>query len=356
MQRIPPDEPAGVFPKDDAPQPVERGLWRIPVPLPFALRSANIYLIGDDATGWTLIDSGLGLPADEAALRAGLAQAGVALEAITTLLLTHAHPDHVGLSGLIQTASGAPVYMLAGEAERLFRVWSADGGDMYEALGAMYAANGFTPDEVAAARKLTERTRRILRLPPPETLRLLEDGETLRLGAHSYTAIWTPGHSDFHMCLLRDDGLFIAGDHILPAITPNIGWYPNARPDPLRDYFAALAKVRDLPARLALPGHGRPFTGLAARVDELRRHHEERGGQVLAILDAGGGDLDASSVATALFGSRLRSDDDRRFALVEALAHLEYLRGEGRVTRHERAGRYTYSSAVVVPDPAREPV
>ena len=356
MQRIPPDEPASVFPKDDGPQAVESGLWRIPVPLPFALRSANIYLIGDEATGWTLVDSGLGLPADEAALRAGLAQAAVALEAITTLVLTHAHPDHVGLSGLIQTASGAPVYMLAGEDRRLFGVWTADGGDMYEALAAMYAANGFTSEEVAAARKLTERTRGILRLPPPETVRLLDDGDTLRLGAHTYTAIWTPGHSDYHLCLLRDDGLFIAGDHILPAITPNIGWYPNARPDPLRDYFAALAKVRDLPARLVLPGHGRPFTGLAARVDELRRHHEERGDQILAILDSASGDLDANSVATVLFGARLRSDDDRRFALVEALAHLEYLRGEGRVARRERAGRYRYSAAAAVPNPAHETI
>src|SRR5262249_29366833 len=176
--------------------------------------------------GWTMIASGLGLAADEAALRAGLTLAGIALEQVSTLILTHAHPDHIGLSGLVAAASGAPVYLLAGEDRRMYDVWSPSHSEALWAVEAAYIANGMSPDEAASGGRATERAQRILRLPPAETVRLLEDGAGLRLGEHTYLALWTPGHSDFHLCLLREDGLFIAGDHILPAITPNIGYYP----------------------------------------------------------------------------------------------------------------------------------
>lgn len=353
MQQTPPEIPANVFPAGDEPQQIEPDLWRIPVPLPFALRSANIYLIADGAGGWILVDSGLGLPADEAALHTGLARAGVGVAQITTLILTHAHPDHIGLSGIIRAASGAPIYMLEGEDDRLYDVWTDSAADALPAVTRMYAVNGLSPTEAAAARLATLRIRQILRLPPRPAIRLVSDGADLSLGTHSYRAIWTPGHSDYHMCLLRDDGLFIAGDHILPAITPNIGYYPEARPNPLHDYFAALARVRDLPVRLVLPGHGRPFAELAARVDALREHHEERSAQILALLRAQPSGADGATLARVLFGLRLRSPDDWRFALVETLAHLEYLRHMGKATRAERGGHITYTATAT---PAARPI
>lgn len=338
---------ARVLADDDGPELLEAGLWRIPVPLPFALRSANIYLLADGPDDWTLVDAGFGLPDDEAALRAGLAFAGVAMEQITTLILTHAHPDHIGLAGPIHAASGAPVYMLAGEEQRMYQVWGEQAEAVADALAAMYAAHGMAPEQVTGSQKASARLRTILKLPTPESVITLEDGAEIRLSRHTYRAIWTPGHSDRHLCLLRDDQLFIAGDHILPGITPNIGLYPNARPDPLRDYFWGLARVHDLPARLTLPGHRRPFVALAERVDELRTHHEERGDQIHALLVAAApAGLSALNVAQALFGERLRSNDDLRFALAESLAHLEYLRTEGRALRHERDdGRITYTVA-----------
>ena len=370
MQQIAPDEADSVFPANDAPMEIEPQLWRIPLPLPFALRSVNVYLIGDGAGFWTVIDSGLGLRADETALRAGLEMAGVPLDAINALALTHAHPDHIGIAHRIHAKSGAPIYMLPGEAETLYTVWDRGFDGAVARLADWYALNGLPRTEAAlepplsandtpipeGAQETPVRAMLPIRLPPRTAIQPVADGQELRLGKWSYRVYWTPGHADHHLCLLREDGLFLAGDHILPRITPNIGLYPHARQNPLADYYASLARVRDLPARLTLPGHGLPFTELAQRVDELRAHHEERNATVLRLLieaqtaqsgqTADGVDgVDGATIARALFTGRLHTHDDERFALVETLAHLEYLRLAGKVECSERDGLRRYTSA-----------
>ncbi len=335
-----------IFPAGDGPDEIEDGLWRIPLPLPFALRSVNVYLAADGAGGWTLFDSGLGLPADETALRAGLVSAGAALEDISALVLTHGHPDHIGLAGMIVAAAGCPVYLFADTAERMYRIWGRHereaNDEVIPALLAMYRAHGLPEDALASVAPSTRAMRGILRLPPPDALITVADGERIALGSRHYEAIWTPGHSDDHLCLLRDDGLFFAGDHILPSITPNIGLFPGARPDPLRDYFASLTRVRTLSARLTLPGHGRPFADLTGRADALRTHHVDRSAALLAEVALHAAGAQAWEAASALFTGRLRTADDQRFALVETLAHLEYLRGAGQVARVQQSGLFSY--------------
>jgi glyoxylase-like metal-dependent hydrolase (beta-lactamase superfamily II) len=213
------------------------------------------------------------------------------------------------------------------------------------ALQAMYRAHGLPEDAPATVAPSTLKMRQILRLPPAPSIVAIADGETLTLGGRRNTATWTPGHSDHHLCLLRDDDVFFVGDHILPTITPNIGVYPDARPDPLRDYFESLARVRTARARLVLPGHGHPFTDVMTRVDELRAHHEQRSATLMEKLAAYPAGAQAWELAGALFAGRLRNFDDQRFALVETVAHLEYLCGEGDVNRQRQGGAISYTLA-----------
>jgi len=174
----------------------------------------------------------------------------------------------------------------------------------------------------------------IIRVPPHEAFTLVADGQYIELAGERYRVIWTPGHSDGHICLFRGrDGVFLAADHVLPRITPNVGLYsPYDRQNPLGDYLDSLKKVSTLPASIVLPGHGEPFIGLATRVREIIEHHEEREMQILALLE--GQPQHAYQVAQRLFGPRMKSNEARRMAVAETLSHLEYMRLAGKVEQH----------------------
>jgi glyoxylase-like metal-dependent hydrolase (beta-lactamase superfamily II) len=207
----------------------------------------------------------------------------------------------------------------------------------------MYTAHGLPPEHLPRVRASIAGTRRVLRLPPREAITPMWADEELMLGGESYRVLWMPGHSDYHCCLLRTDGLLLAGDHVLPHITPNIGLLPRGRPDPLGDYLASLDAVGGLGARLTLPGHGRPFVDLAGRATELRAHHEARSAQMLSILrEQPEEGLCAGALAAPLFEGRLRTGDDWRFAVAETLAHLEHLRAEGLVRSRQSDGLVRY--------------
>jgi glyoxylase-like metal-dependent hydrolase (beta-lactamase superfamily II) len=310
-------------------------VWRITVPLPFALRWANAYLL-QGAGEWCLVDAGLATPAAEAMMLHGLATAGITPADLSTIVLTHGHPDHIGLAGRFQEASGAPVLMFGPESERMVAIWSQQEMRAAGEISDFYIRHGMPAEESAQERAAIAATRRMVTIPRQVTP--LDEGQEIRLAGKTYRVIWTPGHSDGHICLWREeDRLFIAGDHVLPRISPNIGLYPTGRPDPLGDYLASLEKVREIPARLALPGHGAPFRDLAGRVQELTAHHLERVEETYQIVRATEGQrgVSAYQVAARLFAGRFDSFQNRRFAVGEALAHLEYLCVTGRLVHFE---------------------
>jgi glyoxylase-like metal-dependent hydrolase (beta-lactamase superfamily II) len=143
------------------------------------------------------------------------------------------------------------------------------------------------------------------------------------------------GHADGHIVLVRD-GVLIAGDTILSQITPNVGLYPNSRPDPLADYFVSLERLAELAPRVAFSGHGPAIEDVRGRAKSILEHHRERLDLAEQALDRT--PRSAYDVSLALFKDEL-SSSQRRFALAESLAHLERLVAVGRA-RRESASAY----------------
>jgi glyoxylase-like metal-dependent hydrolase (beta-lactamase superfamily II) len=302
------------------------GIRRLTFPLPLGIDHVHCYLLpGPD--GWTLVDTGLGLP--DAAARWEVALEGLQ---VARIVITHFHPDHAGGGEDAQALTGARVHQGVDDYEQCLRVWGTN--DWSERLADYLQRHGL-PDHVAAELRHESRTFApfILFARDPEPLR---DGDEL----DGWNVLELPGHADGHICLERD-GVLVAGDHVLGAITPTVGLYPESRPDPLADYQASLRRTIELAPRVALPGHGDPVQDPVARAREILAHHERRLDATAAAL--GPEPRSAYDVSVTLFGQGLDASG-RRFALAETLAHLERLVLEGRAARGGDDDRVSYTA------------
>jgi glyoxylase-like metal-dependent hydrolase (beta-lactamase superfamily II) len=162
---------------------------------------------------------------------------------------------------------------------------------------------------------------------------LLEDGARPEVPGWGLTAIWTPGHSPGHLCFYESkQELMLSGDHVLPRITPNIPYHPQAGANPLGDYLASLDKLEPYVVEEVLPAHEYRFDDLHARLEELRQHHRDRFNEVLAILSEG--PHTAWEIASHMRWSRSWDDIEgfmRRAAVGEAVSHLRALEEDGLV-------------------------
>src|SRR5262249_26174700 len=155
-----------------------------------------------------------------------------------------------------------------------------------------------------------------------------------------WSVLELPGHADGHIGFLRD-GVLVGGDHLLARITPAVGLYPESRPDPLGDYLASLERTAELDLRIVYPGPGDPLEDPAAQAREIVEHHRERLDVVQAAI--AGARRSGYDVSQAVFGAEL-SPQQRRFAVAEALSHLERLVREGRAERTGDARNVTYTA------------
>lgn len=324
---------------------VAAGIWKITLPIPFPLRTVNLYiLVGKD--GWAMLDAGMGMPDARIAFQEGLQRAGVSLDGLQTIVLSHDHPDHIGLSGELQGRTGATVYMHPIDANSMNLIWHDLRPERFATVSEFFRQHGMPGGQPWFSQARPDQLKEIMSVPPHEAITLVEDGQTIELVGEQYRVIWTPGHSDGHICLFRErDGVFLAADHVLPRITPNVGLYSEYdRSNPLGDYLDSLRKVEHLPASIVLPGHGEPFTDLAGRVHEIIEHHEQRETEILHLLDSR--PQHAYQLAEQLFGQRLKSSEAKRMAVAETLSHLEYLRFGGHVEQQKTSDGVILYAAV----------
>lgn len=302
------------------------GIYLAKIPLPFPLKWVNCYLI-PDADGWAVIDTGVNYkPAQEAWANA-FQEVNLSPQAIRSIYLTHYHPDHLGLAGWLQEQSGAQVFLLDRDCRMASVISHPEPTDAGE-LVKMFLSNGL-PQELLPDMTTNLGMVQYLVRPSPR-LSVLHDGDVVSIGGTWWQVIWTPGHSDGHMCLYcPDKRLLLSGDHVLPHITPNISLWPGAETNPLDEFLSSLDRVADLEVELILPAHGKPFHDLRGRVEEIKAHHRQRLAQIGSLAD---GTRTAYDIAMEVFGTDL-SIHEKRFALGETLAHLEYMAQAGRLTK-----------------------
>jgi len=322
--------------------PIAEGVAWSRLPVPGALGHINVWLL-DDGEGFAIVDTGLDIaPARDS--WGTLLDGPLAGRSIQRIVVTHYHPDHIGLAGWLAAQSGAPLWMTRGEW--LFaRMLAADVRDAPpDEAFAYWRAAGWDEGRIAAeAAKGWGRFASVVS-PVPVGHRRLRDGDAIRIGAREWRVVVGCGHSPEHACLVDFEGrLMIAGDQVLPRITSNVSLsLSEPEADPLGDWLASIARLRDLPGDLiVLPSHGEPFTGLHVRLDALAEGHRGRLDALHARLTEPKRAIDCFGI---LFGRRI---DDSVYGLAtgEALAHLRRLEVEGRAAREVREGVWWFRAA-----------
>jgi len=308
--------------------PVERvrpGLWSVPVPLPGVPRYVLVHVFETDA-GPYLVDAGWDTDEAYAGLESGLAELGTRVADVQGVIVTHAHFDHYGLAGRIREASGAWISLHPLDAAALSEFEQAPTD---RALAILASAGA--PARVVASLVERPRSREAIRVHRPDIL--TEDGDRPPVPGWDLTAVWTPGHSPGHLCFWEDrHRLLLSGDHVLPKVAAGMASITHEHHDPLGDYLRALDRLGELRPDEVLPAHEHRFTGLHARLDELRAHHGRRLAEALAAVRAGA-EL-TWDVASGMTWHRPLADL-RGFALesalIDATACLVALRARGLV-------------------------
>jgi glyoxylase-like metal-dependent hydrolase (beta-lactamase superfamily II) len=302
------------------------GIRRITTPLPTRPGHVHSYLLpGED--GWTLVDTGIGLPDAQEVWAEALGDAEVA-----RIFVTHFHPDHVGAAADVHELTRAPVYQGTLDYAQCELVWGNP--NWPHRIAEWFLTHGVPSEITEELIHSGDVYRPFIRFQRDPLL--VDEGDRL----DGWELVAAPGHADGQLCLIKD-GVLVSADHLLGRISPTVGLWPASRPDPLGDFLGALERTIELAPTVALPGHGDPIEDPVGRARELIEHHRER----LAFAESSLGDEPRTGyeVSLDLFGDDLKPAS-RRFAVAETLSHLERLRLEERVSRHEDDGTVTYTA------------
>lgn len=345
---------------------------QLPIRLP-GLGHVNCYAL-IDSEGAAVVDPGLPGPGTWRAIQDRLSQAQLRTKDVHTVIVTHSHPDHFG--GAMRFAREAGARVVAHNSFRFGPMEAAkdDPKGSVEHVGGGGAAvatapPGDAPEKSQPVVSSKSRTFQRTATPwggeqprPPWRTRLkwmalrwmsygsivptitdpVAKGDVLKLANRDWFVVHTPGHTEDHICLHSPElGLFLAGDHVLPTITPHISGI-GGQQDPLLDFYNSLDLVAELEqVDQVLPAHGHPFGNLAERCVEIKGHHDERLEKLRSISQAFGGPATVEAFSRKLFKPRSWGS----MAESETFAHLEHLRIAGLAERsRDPQGKFLYLS------------
>jgi glyoxylase-like metal-dependent hydrolase (beta-lactamase superfamily II) len=317
-----------VFPVQEPPAPGELkeiapGILWARIPLPFRLNHINVYLI-DDGDGWAILDTGIGNDATRAVWDA-LVAGPLAGRRFTRLIVTHYHPDHIGLAGWLCERFELPLLTSQTSYLACLNVSLSPGALDAKPYRDFYLRHGL---DAATTQRVATQGHGYLKMVsglPPTFMRLVR-GDTLKIGGRNFEVLTGNGHAPEQVMLYcAADKVFLAADQVLAKITPNISvWAVDPDGDPLGLYMRSLNELKSqIPADvLVLPGHQLPFYGLHTRGDELIAHHEVR---CAAIAEACRTTPRSAAELVPVLFTRELDPHQMSFAFSEVQAHVNFM-------------------------------
>ena len=347
-----PTYPFAAPPVTGTTETVAPGVFWLRMPLPFALNHINLYVI-EDGEGLAIVDTGYALDDVKQAWKAVLASLS---KPVTRIIVTHFHPDHLGLAAWLAAESGAPVLMTMGEYLTARMIWhqvdTFDGASMV----AFFRQHGLSSDACLALQKRGNAYQHGVPALPRHYQRLVAH-QTLNIGGRDWRVMVGRGHAVEHAALYcAEAGVLLSGDMLLPRITSNVTVYAQSPDDDTLthylnsvDAFAPLAEDT-----LVLPAHGLPFRNLHGRIEAIRLHHVER----LALLESAcDTPKTAAELLPVLFGRNDFDPHQNMFAMGEAIAHVNHLCHAGRlVASTDPAGVFRFTRVTPVSIAAINPL
>ena len=312
---------------------VAPGVRSIRMPLPYALNHINLWAL-DDGEGWALVDTGVRTEETTLAWREQFANAPDA-RPLTRVIVTHMHPDHVGMAGWLTRKFGVRLWMTPLEYLSCRAMVSDTGREAPPDAIAFFHSAGWSEAAIETYRTRFGNFGKHIH-PLPDSFRRLDDGQELGIGANTWRVIIGTGHSPAHACLYCPAlKLLISGDQVLPRISSNVSVYPTEPDaDPMRGWLDSLAKVkREVPDDvLVLPAHNECFRGLHARINALAQGQERSLERLRRSLQERKRAVD---VFGALFARAIGEADVPLLGMAtgESLACLNYLLYRGEVAR-----------------------
>ena len=304
-------------------------VYQLEVPIPYDFGTINCYLIKGEK-GFTIVDTGA---YTEEAI-ALWSQALTGIDRVEKVILTHNHPDHVGLAGWFQKQFHARVFMADKGYEELLKMRPLFKDRTYSnPFSILYSLHG---GPVIIEQENRYHKPEAYQFEPDE---LFQENQQLELGDCLYEAISTPGHSPDHFCFYdQENQVLLVGDHILNSINP-IVLSQKQGDNPLEGYIQSLNKIKNLPVKHVLPGHGEPIDDLPARLLKMRLHYQKRWEQIYHSLQHN--EKNAYQVSQDIYGNDL-PQDRAMSAFVQMITNLTYLESIGRIKMRERYGKIYY--------------